>query len=99
MGSAVVETKPAHIWPLYMHKRSNSPTLLTKHPYMVFGTRLFSTTQGKQHGESQARGNFGNSPIQAFPKSFPLFPKEKRIFKILYAPPHIWAICAAYSRI
>src|SRR3979490_2449414 len=99
MGSAVVRIKPAHIWPLYMHRCSNSPILPTKHPYMVFFTRLFSTTRGKQHGESQSGGNFGNSPIQAFPTGFPLFLQKKGIFKILYAPPHIWAICPEYSRI
>ena len=87
MGSAVVKIKPAHIWPLYMPRSSNSPVLQAKNPYMVFFTRLFSTTRGKQHGESQSRGNFGNSPIPAFPISLPLFLKKKEYLRFYVRRP------------
>jgi hypothetical protein len=55
---------------------------------MVLFTRLFSKTRGKQHGGKPITGVIlAIPPIPAFPTSFPLFPKEKEILKILYAAP------------
>jgi hypothetical protein len=68
--------------PEFAYTPDKTPIYGIFHPF-VFNNR------GKQHGESQSRGNFGNSPDTGFPhKPFP-FLAEKRIFKILYAPPHI----------
>jgi hypothetical protein len=48
--------------------------------YGIWHPFVFNNT-GKQHGESQSRGNFGNSPEQGLsPLSFP-FSRREQIIK------------------
>jgi hypothetical protein len=62
--------------------------------YGIFRPFVFNNTGKATRGKANHGGNFGNYPIQAFPKLSPLLAKgKKQILDFIRAAPYMGDLC------